>query len=268
MIRSGGGMRPQRFRRQRFERQSLDRGREPAVVLVDGDIDGDGLFRAVSRLPAHAMHPNFPGTDPGAAEALDADRQIGAARPVGGLREIAIGVDQRRIEMQAGIEQGGMQPRSAVEERPAAAAERASALRRAPTQQLDGAKRRAVLQSEGAQRFVVAVDRDRTGAPRPDEIEVERAVGGFSRQPLRATPTMCVRHGSAASKPMLAKRNSAVDSSSGVRMDCTIRSPSSGRTIASRYCRLAISMASEPKCRRAASRRAVRPAVVGSTGMP
>ena len=47
-----------------------------------------------------------------------------------------------------------------------------------------------------------------------------------------------------------------------------MRSPLSGNTMASRYCRLTISTVSEPKYWPAASRNAVKPTVVGSTAMP
>src|SRR6266508_4865805 len=108
-------MQSQCFRRQWFQRQSFNRGCEPTVILVDGDIDGEDLCVAASWWPTHAMHPNLPGTDPGAAETLDADRQVGAPRLFGRLREIAIGVDQCRIEMQTGIEKRRMQPGLAID---------------------------------------------------------------------------------------------------------------------------------------------------------
>src|SRR5512138_1085878 len=70
---------------------------------------------AVLRLPSRAMHPNLPGTESGgAAETLDADRQVGAPQPVGRLREVAIGVDQCRIEVEAGMEKGRRRPGRAL----------------------------------------------------------------------------------------------------------------------------------------------------------
>src|SRR5262249_45245444 len=66
-------MRPQCFRGQGFQRQSLDRGCKPTIVLVDGDVGGDDFRGAVSRLATHAMRPNLAGSDSSAPETLDAD---------------------------------------------------------------------------------------------------------------------------------------------------------------------------------------------------
>ena len=59
----------------------------------------------------HAVNPNLPSADVGAAEPLDADRQIDASRLFGCACEIAVRVDERRIEMQAGIEKRRMESR-------------------------------------------------------------------------------------------------------------------------------------------------------------
>ena len=146
--------RPQCLGRQWFQRQSFDCGGEPTVVLIDGDIGGEDLRIAVLRLPSRAMHPNLPGTESGgAAETLDADRQVGAPQPVGRLREVAIGIDQRRIEVEAGIEQRRMQPGLAVDGKMGRQPNACQNLAAAPLQHLDPAKRSAVFQSKGAQGF-------------------------------------------------------------------------------------------------------------------
>ena len=66
-------------------------------------------------MPPHAMHPNLSGPNPGAAETLDADREVGAPRLFDRLCEIPIAIDQSRIEMQAGIEKHRMQPGLAID---------------------------------------------------------------------------------------------------------------------------------------------------------
>ena len=108
------------------------------------------------------MHPNLPGTNPGrTVETLDADRQIGASRLLGGLGEIAIGVDQRGIEVQTGIEKGRMQSGVTVNGEMRGQPNPCQNLAAAPLQHLDAAKRFAIFQSERAQTFIIAVDRDR-----------------------------------------------------------------------------------------------------------
>src|SRR5262245_32906978 len=118
------------------------------------------------------MHQDVPGLKAGATETLHTDRQIGALRCFGRLREVAVGIDQRRIEMQTGIQQGRMQPGLSVNGKLAWQSDSRQDLAVASPQRLDGAKRCAILQSQSVQGFVVAVDRNQAGASLPVPIEL------------------------------------------------------------------------------------------------
>src|SRR5262249_16352950 len=99
------------------------------------------------------MHPNLPSADVGAAETLDTDRQIGAPPLFVRLREIAVALDQCRIKMQAGIEERRMQAGLAVMGEMRRQPNSRQDLAVAPLQRFDGAKRRAIFQSQSAQGF-------------------------------------------------------------------------------------------------------------------
>src|SRR5438552_11615859 len=87
--------------------------------------------------------------------------------------EISVGVGQSRIEVQGGVEKRRMQPELAVDREIRRQPNSRQDLAATPLQHLDGAKRRAIFQSRGAQALIVALDRDRAGASLPDAIKLE-----------------------------------------------------------------------------------------------
>ena len=164
------GTRGQRLRGQLPERQAFERRRPAPVFAVDGNIDGDRL-RIVLRRSPHGVRPDLARARAVAAEALDADRQVGVAQRLRRLLEVAVVLDQRGVDVQAGIEQRGVQSLHAVHGNVRRQSHPRQRLIGAAPEFLDGTKRRTILQTGTVQGLVIKLGRNLVATAELDLLE-------------------------------------------------------------------------------------------------